>query len=249
MKAIITDLDRTLLYSDKSLSEYAIDVLKRCRAKGLLIMAATARPERSIWKYDELIHFDAIATINGAKVLMENQSMENGIAHTSAEAILARLCGIEDIVLSLEASDGFYANVDIPEWSPIVFSGFPKLPTQGCVYKILASCERKDILPLVQEALTEDTYYTVANGNLIQIMSKGATKWKGIQTMLAAWRVSTEEAVYFGDDNDDIEAIQKCGLGVAVANAIPAVLEAADVVVGNNDEDGVARYLEEQLLR
>ena len=37
-----------------------------------------------------------------------------------------------------------------------------------------------------------------------QIMNKKATKWNGIQMMLRACHISTEEAVYFGDDNDDI---------------------------------------------
>jgi len=43
MKAIITDLDRTLLRTDKSISEYTYAVLKKCRDRGILLMAATAR--------------------------------------------------------------------------------------------------------------------------------------------------------------------------------------------------------------
>ena len=40
MKAIITDLDRTLLHTDKSVSEHTIAVLKKCHDQGILIMAA-----------------------------------------------------------------------------------------------------------------------------------------------------------------------------------------------------------------
>jgi hydroxymethylpyrimidine pyrophosphatase-like HAD family hydrolase len=66
--------------------------------------------------------------------------------------------------------------------------------------------------------------------------------------MLRACNISTEDAVYFGDDNDDIEALKQCGTGVAVANAIDAAKEAADVVVECNDEDGVAKWIERNLL-
>ena len=66
--------------------------------------------------------------------------------------------------------------------------------------------------------------------------------------MLGAFGVKQSEAVYFGDDNDDIEAIKKCGTGVAVSNAIPAALDAADYITEKNDGDGVARYLEKYIL-
>ena len=84
---------------------------------------------------------------------------------------------------------------------------------------------------------------TVADQKLIQVMNKEATKWNGIRMMLDAFQIGTDKAVYFGDDNDDIEPITKCGCGVAVANALPAVLAIADYVTGSNDEDGVAAYL------
>ena len=71
----------------------------------------------------------------------------------------------------------------------------------------------------------------------------GPYTFNGIRMMLDAFQIGTDKAVYFGDDNDDIEPITKCGCGVAVANALPAVLAIADYVTGSNDEDGVAAYL------
>lgn len=92
--------------------------------------------------------------------------------------------------------------------------------------------------------LTLDTYFTLANGTLMQIMSRRATKWQGILTMLRAFGLSPEEAVYFGDDQDDLEPLRCCGIGVAVANALDEVKLTADTVTKSNDEDGVADYLE-----
>jgi len=43
VKAIITDLDRTLLRTDKSMPEYTLNILKKCKDKGILLFAATAR--------------------------------------------------------------------------------------------------------------------------------------------------------------------------------------------------------------
>lgn len=96
--------------------------------------------------------------------------------------------------------------------------------------------------------IPEDVYYTVANNDLVQIMSKNATKWNGIKVMLEALNIPQAEAIYFGDDYDDIEPIQKCGIGVAVSNAIEAVINKASYITGSNDEDGVAHFIETNLF-
>ena len=248
MKAIITDLDRTLLRTDKSVSEYTHAVLKSCHERGILLMAATARPERAILEYQRQIGFDAITTLNGARIILPGGATENGIAPHSAETILKKATAIPDVTLSMETGDGIFSNVPILEWNAVVFEGFPALPTKSVIYKILLSREGDTILLETEKALTPDTYMTVAEGKLIQIMSTAATKWNGIRTMLKASGIDPKETVYFGDDNDDIEPIQNCGLGVAVSNAIEKVLNVADIVTESNDQDGVARYIERNLL-
>jgi len=252
-KAIITDLDRTLLHTDKTISEYTLQVLKKCHENGILVMMATARPERAILDYHRQVYFDAMTVMNGAGVILSGERKQelrqgNDIPKASAKKILQKLCELPDIILSLEMGNNVYANVEIPEWEAKVFTRFPELPTEGLIYKILVSRENENIGPLVETLLTEDTYCTVAGNNLVQIMNRKATKWNGIQLMLEAAGVSAEDAVYFGDDNDDIESLRNCGIGVAVANAIEEVKEAADVVVESNDEDGVAKWIEREIL-
>lgn len=248
MKAIITDLDRTLLRTDKTVSEYTYSVLKKCHEKGIILMAATARPERAVLDYRAQIGFEAMTTLNGVRIVLPHSIIENGISPSSAETILQKVVMMTDLVLSMETGNGIYANVPIPEWNAAVFHEFPALPTKSVIYKILLSSNEKDICPEVERALTSDTYMTVAEGKLIQIMDREATKWNGIKTMLEAVGIDAKDAVYFGDDNDDIEAIKNCGVGVAVSNAIDEVLAAADFVTEGNDTDGVARYLEKNLL-
>lgn len=244
MRAIITDLDRTLLRTDKTLSEYTLDIMRKCHDRGIAIMAATARPERSILQYHQQICFDAITTLNGARIILPNAVLENGISHLSGKHILSNLVAMPDTPISIETSSGIYSNVEIPEWNSTCYDGFPDLPTQGTLYKILVSGKSNTLYGQVENILTDDVYYTIANENLVQIMSKKATKWNGIRAMLEALNIPEAETVYFGDDNDDIEAIQMCGTGVAVANAIEAVIREADYIADSNDEDGVARFIE-----
>lgn len=247
-KAIITDLDRTLLRTDKSVSEYTLDILQKCRNKGILIMAASARAARDIRIYKDLIGFDAVTSINGAVVSLPNDSMEFGIPRESGEKILSGLLHFPDLFLSVETSNGLYSNRDIPEWKPTVYNDFPRLPEDIVLYKILASSTQSPLYDDIENCLTDDVYHTIAKNDLIQIMSTDATKWNGIRYMLSYFGISPEDAVYFGDDNDDIEPIKKCGLGVAVSNAIVRVLDVADYITDSNDLDGVAKFIEKNLL-
>ena len=68
IKAVILDLDRTLLNSEKGISEYSLKVLNNCKEKGIKICIATARPLRTTVPYLKLFPFDAAAVMNGAKV-------------------------------------------------------------------------------------------------------------------------------------------------------------------------------------
>ena len=58
----------------------------------------------------------------------------------------------------------------------------------------------------------------------------------------------TEAIIAFGDDFADIGMLELCGLGVAMGNAIDEVKNKADVVIGSNDEEGIAAFIEENLL-
>lgn len=248
MKAIIVDLDRTLLRTDKTLSAYTLNVLKKCHNEGIAIIAATARPERSILIYHEQVGFDAAITMNGAKIILPNEVIENSIPRLSGECVLSSLISISDTLISIETSNGIYSNVAIPEWDSTCYDDFPKLPAQETLYKILASSTNDTLYAKIEHILTKDVYYTIAKNTLVQIMSKNATKWNGIKVTLEALNILQTDTVYFGDDNDDIESIQMCGIGVAVSNAIEAVTNAADYITGSNDEDGVAHFIEANLL-
>lgn len=247
MKVIITDLDRTLLHTDKSVSDETVRVLKGCKEKGILVVAATARPERAIVQYQEKIGFDALITLNGAGIAINSTKLNYSIPRESVLKMLKKLEDVEGAVISLETDKGIFSNADIPLWQPTVFEILSEAPLPEVFYKIIVSSDKIDLREKIDEILEEDTYVSVADGVLFQIMNKQATKWNGIRIMLDTLGISSEETVYFGDDNDDIESVKKCGIGVAVSNAIESVKEAADIIIKSNDEDGVAEFIKEIL--
>ena len=247
-RAVIVDFDRTLLHTDKTISEYTVNILKKWQEAGARLFAATARPERAITEYCRTVSFDAVTTLNGARTITPDAVYENPIAAGEAAAILEQLYGIPGTFISVETDSGICSNMDFPLWQPLVVEDIRVIPGERRVYKILASHPEipADEIPV---SLPEDTYSSVAERKLLQVMSRTATKWNGIRKMLEAYGISPSEAVCFGDDNDDVEPIRNCGCGVAVSNALDCVKEIADRITGSNDEDGVAAFLAALLNR
>ena len=74
-------------------------------------------------------------------------------------------------------------------------------------------------------------------------MSREASKWNGVRAVLKARGLEPSNAMYFGDDADDVEALKGAGIGVAMGNAIPRAEEAAKCRTLSNDRDGVEKFL------
>ena len=74
---------------------------------------------------------------------------------------------------------------------------------------------------------------------MCEIAPVGVTKWTGIMALAKEWGIRAAEIVAVGDDVNDLPMIRGAGIGIAMGNAQPAVLAAADRVVAREDADGI----------
>jgi hydroxymethylpyrimidine pyrophosphatase-like HAD family hydrolase len=72
----------------------------------------------------------------------------------------------------------------------------------------------------------------------------GISKATGVDEIARPLGITDDEVVAFGDMPNDVPMLLRAGHGVAMGNAHPEVLAAADEVTAPNTEDGVARVLE-----
>ena len=80
------------------------------------------------------------------------------------------------------------------------------------------------------------------------VMHREATKSKALLEMARVWGIEQTEIVAFGDDLNDIDLLAYAGVGVATENALDEVKAAADCICDTNDNDGVAKWIEENIL-
>lgn len=82
----------------------------------------------------------------------------------------------------------------------------------------------------------------------LEFAQKGTQKYKGISKVADIENIKNEDIIAFGDGLNDIDMLQKCGVGVAMNNALPEVKEIANyITVKNNYEDGIVHFLSEYL--
>ncbi len=82
----------------------------------------------------------------------------------------------------------------------------------------------------------------------LEITDQKATKGQALSWFAEQENIKQEEVIAIGDGHNDLDMIGYAGLGVAVANARPAVLQAANLVTSSNVEDGVAEVIEKYVL-
>jgi hydroxymethylpyrimidine pyrophosphatase-like HAD family hydrolase len=120
------------------------------------------------------------------------------------------------------------------------------------VTKLLARDPGADLDTLLREASAlagRACTVTTAGDAFVELMAPGVSKHAALVVLAAERGIEPREIVAFGDQRTDAGMLAWAGLGVAVANAHPEALAAADLVTATNDDDGVAIVLEEMLAR
>ena len=85
-------------------------------------------------------------------------------------------------------------------------------------------------------------------GANLEFTHKGMKKLHAVDVVLNKLGISYEETLAIGDSNSDVPIIQACGIGVAMGNAPCDVQAIANVVTGQNVEDGFAQAIEKYVL-
>lgn len=81
-------------------------------------------------------------------------------------------------------------------------------------------------------------------GRSVELIPRGINKATGIRELLPHLGAKMEDVIGIGDSNNDIEMIAEVGFGIAMGNSVPQVIESADWVTTDVDQNGLALALE-----
>ena len=81
-----------------------------------------------------------------------------------------------------------------------------------------------------------------------EVSSQNVDKWTAISYLINQLGIKQEEVIAIGDNMNDKTMIENAGLGVAMENAAPYIKEIAKAITDNNNEDGVAKVIEQYVV-
>jgi Cof subfamily protein (haloacid dehalogenase superfamily) len=245
---IVTDLDGTLLRSDKTISNYTIDILRKLHEEGVKIVFATARSTWSMCDFSEQVTIDGLCASNGSTVIENGVEIKRCLFEKAdQQAIISRLKNDKNVyrISAKNAVHSYYNGLSVNDSD--VYYDFPDENNELFSSISFRSTNPESVLDFLN-TLSGIHYYRVTGEELTDILPKSASKWNAIRFLSEKWSIKNSEIICFGDDFNDIEMLENCGIGVAVSNALDEVKAVSDYVCGSNDDDGVAKWLEENVL-
>lgn len=253
---VASDIDGTLLRSDDHVSERTRAAIRAFVELGGTFVYATGRPARWVMPVAEKAgHLGLAVCSNGALVLdlatgeeIHRRFLDGADALVLVRELEARIHGVTFAVDGphLVGHDPAYR----PRWP--MPPGHTVAPIaellRDPVIKLLVRVEGADggeLMATMRQVLGSAASVTRSSDEgLVEVMHPEVTKASALSFVADRVGIPRERVVALGDMPNDIEMLAWAGVGVAMANAHPSVVDAADEQTAHHDDDGVAIVIE-----
>jgi Cof subfamily protein (haloacid dehalogenase superfamily) len=269
IRALAIDLDGTLLRSGAFLSERTIHTLKACLDRHIKVIICTGRSLESTEPFRAAIGAEGpMVYFNGAEVIA---MPERKILHTALldlEVVdycvdLSRSMGVyyqayfpgipaypqEALITEHPAEEDrlYHEHTGIQAIYRDLKRILASPGLKGCIKGmfITDSETHEHIRQQLLERFGPRICVVRSSKTFLEILDAGASKGRGLQWVLEHYGSEYAQVMAFGDEENDLSLFDQADISVAPANAKAQVLEAADLVIGSHDEDGVAAFLED----
>ena len=239
IKLIASDMDGTLLNSNKQLSPSLYGILKKLNDKGIVFVAISGREIFSLKEIFKDVEEDIVyASNNGNYITYKDEVIfENYIEHNmvyKVAKIIRKKAKYNTIYCS---KDTVYSESIIP---CIV----------GKKWKLKVKYVR-DITKVEDKILKITTFgneklmITKSGSTCFDICKLGGTKKQGINILQKRFNVGYNETMVFGDHMNDLEMMSSAYYSYAMENAEEEVKKNARFIAETNDDDGVIKAIKE----
>lgn len=246
IKAAFFDVDGTLLsHKSRSVPQSARNAMDALKARGIRCVVATGRqlPEMAKLPVGD-IAFDGYITMNGQLIFDSQKQLLKGTPITGAlKERLLRMFEERILPVLLVEKDRMYLNFvndHVIAAQADISSAVPRVDVysggeiyQVCIY--LTEWQEEHL-----EGLTKLGNINRWHWGGVDITTLGNHKGVGVREYLQSQNILPEEAIAFGDGENDVEMLRLAGIGVAMGNGSPEAKAAADYVTRDIDQDGIA---------
>jgi Cof subfamily protein (haloacid dehalogenase superfamily) len=261
---IATDVDGTLLDEDEHVTPRTRAAVQAAVASGVQFVLATGRPPRWVPPVVEELGFAPMAVCANGAVIYDSDQDRIISARTLSVEVLTELADIATRVipgvgLAVErvgvsahdsatpqfvSSPGYEHAWLNPDNTEVAIEDLLSAPAVKLLIRKAGALSADMAVELAKHiGLQGDITYSTNNG-LIEINPRGTSKATGVEHIARPLGIAAEDVVAFGDMPNDLPMRRWAGLGVAMGNAHPEAVAAANEVTATNADDGLARVLE-----
>lgn len=260
IKLIVSDLDGTLLNSEKNISDDIQGVIKELENHGVIFVAASGRSRDSILSYFGDAPVAVIADNGGSAYDADGELLFVGeFSYEKARPVIKLVRETSYMNLVLTGLKCVYILEDDPDehkkFANFFFNNKTKMVTDpeeafrlDRIEKISISTgpngrNEKRGMELMRPF--ENEFSLVLSGDgWVDLMGKGVSKGSTLEKMCAHYGIKMEETMAFGDYLNDLDMLMRTPNSYAMANAHPDVKRAcANITRFSNDENGVIREI------
>lgn len=253
IKLVVTDVDGTIVGKDEVLSEKMISFVQELQERGILYTIATGRVDGLVKDYTQKLGLTLpYVACNGGTVMQNGRVL---VRKTIPLRLLKPVFEKADsmgmsLMYSIGGVEAAYRETPYVMQQQETFDRYhnPKGFTQEewdqlQVDKVIVMAAVRDgSIGVIEEMLKEldgTIGYKRYADKAIDILNPEAVKEQGVRELARILGIPMEQVLFAGDDLNDIQSIREAGIGVAVANALDCVKEAADYVAGKPCYEGV----------
>jgi len=262
VRLVATDLDGTLVRTDGTISRRSCEALRAAEAAGIVVALVTGRPPRWLAPVAEATGHTGVAVCaNGAILydLHQERVIDSTLLDPETLREVARRlrAAVPGLRFAVEYGADFGHEPGYRHYWAIgdvaVRVGAAEAILDRPAPKLLAlhpSMSPDELLATAVDVIGAEVGVTCSSHEaLLEISAAGVTKATALAGLAERVGIGAAEVVAFGDMPNDLPMLAWAGRAVAVANAHPEVLGAADEVTASNDDDGVALVVERILAR
>lgn len=254
IKLIASDMDGTLLNSDKCLSPNINGILKRLKDKNIVFVAISGRDIFSLKEIFKDINEDIVYASNNGnyitykdEVIFENY-IENNLVDKVAK-IIRKKAKHNTIYCTKDTiySESIIPNIVGRKWNLKVKYVKDITKIEDKILKITAF-GNKNIINRTLEAVNElndKLMITKSGSTCFDICKLGGNKKQAINILQDRFNVGYNETMVFGDHMNDLEMMSSAYYSYAMENAEEEVKKNARFIAGTNDDDGVINIIKE----
>jgi Cof subfamily protein (haloacid dehalogenase superfamily) len=246
MKYIMFDLDDTLLNDRREITPYTVQVLQKLQAMGHKLVYNTARSKDFVQKYFAILPPD-YAILNGGAMIMNAAGETVWLSELdvpTARALLRELVGLTDAIY-VQTVEEFFSHKGRKSFQPHICVDFTTEEFCQSAQKIVTDIAEDEKAAELAEKFGL-AYTTYLGGTFRRYSNPGATKALGSRKLMELTGGSLADVIAFGDDLGDLDMLREAGVGVLMKNAREQLHgQTSHISSFTNDEDGVAKFLEE----